>query len=180
MLYYDAIPENENWLGERSTNMCNEIVIKDIKPTLTLTHLAECTYQTLPNIIYGLHDEVKKNIKGSFICIMSEPCLKRGMALKVYCPVESSYAPFNSFKYKYEVLQRTRVVSTIQRGGYDQVEDSFEAIARYIEENNLTMIEPYRLVFHKEKRKWQRKKFFKKSTQEYIIEIQVQIKDDRI
>lgn len=155
--------------------MSYEIVVKDVSPTLTLSQIEPCTLKELPQIIYDIQDRVKSNLKGSFICLTSEPFLSSESQLFVHCPVENTFPHISPKEQEYKVLQRTKVVSTIHAGEYTDLEEAFKTIHQYIEQNNLKQIFPYRLIFHKEKRKWQRKKFFRKSSQSYMTEVQAQI-----
>lgn len=157
--------------------MSFDIVVKDVSPVLTVTHIKASTVQTMAQTIYGIHDEVKKNIKGSFICYVDQTHLYQDLPVRIHCPVQNAYESINEKKYTYVVLQRSKVVSTINQGEFHDLDNAFLALQTYVEENKLEVVMPYRVIFHKEKRKWQRKRLFKKSSRAYITEVQIQIKN---
>lgn len=157
--------------------MSYEVTVKDIPPTLTLTHVDFCTLQTLVPTISAMQNDVKKNISGSFLCFTEYPSLKMDGPLRIHCPVANSYEAITEKKHKYEVVQRSKVVSTIHKGEYDQLEEAFAALHTYIEAEKLELVKPYRVIFHKEKRKWQRKRLLKRAVGEYVIEVQAEIVD---
>lgn len=152
-----------------------EVVVKDISPVLTVTPLKKCTYENLQQTIYALYDEVKKNQKDSFLCISEQINFSKEEAIKVHCPVNNSFFVIDEKKYCYEVLLRTKVLSVIHKREFEEIDTTLEWIQKYAKEQNIEVMMPYRIIFHKEKRKWQRKKFLQRSKDEYIIEVQIQI-----
>lgn len=154
--------------------MNDQIEIKDIAPTLMLTHINNTTFQMMEDVAYSIRDVAKDSIKGSFVCLCQQPFLKSDSNLELYCPVSTSSLNIDPKKFKFEVLQRTKVVSIIHTGEYNQLESAFQTLQTYIKENNFTEILPYRVIFHKEKRKWERRTFFKRAKNEYVTEVQVQ------
>lgn len=157
--------------------MSQEITVRNIPPTLTLTHVEKCT--SLSHGIASLHFETKLNAKGSFICQLDQPYLIDGGEIQVFCLVENSNYHVDSKAFAYKVVQRERVLSTIHKGGYDSIQESFLRLEEYLAEHGLQSLHAYRLVVHKEKRKWQRDKFLKKAEkEEYITEVQILIKQE--
>ncbi len=151
------------------------IIEKDIAPILTVTHLEPCTFQSLSSTVLTLFNDVKKNISGSFLCYMDSYDYKPELAMQIYCPVKTVYEDINDKKHEYKALQRTKVLSTIHTGSYDDLAAPFEAVLTYAKGKEYEIVAPYRVVFHKEKRKWQRKRFFKRALGEYVVEVQVQV-----
>lgn len=154
------------------------IIEKNIAPYLTVTHLEPCIYQALTPTLYSLFSDVKKNIDGSFLCYLESVNLKPDSQIQIYCPVKSPYEQINDKKHEYKVLQRTKVLSTIHAGAYDELEAPFQALIDYAKEKKYESVLPYRVIFHKEKRKWKRRHFFKRSVGEYVVEVQLQIDTD--
>lgn len=157
--------------------MNQEISVRNIAPTLTLTQKKHNT--SLSHGIASLHFEAKLNAKGSFVCILAQPHLEEGVPLPIYCLVENSSFHVDSAVFEYTVLQRIRVAAVIHKGEYDTIQESFFRLDEYLAEHGLASKGIYRLVVHKEKRKWQRRKFLKKAEKdEYITEVQIVIEQD--
>lgn len=156
--------------------MSQEIKERQIPPTLTLTHFEEAI--SVSQTIATLHFEAKNNAKGSFICTMEEPKMEEGSKVQVYCMVENGYSPVDHKHFYYQVLQRCKVVTTIHPGDYHDVRSSFHLLERYIEEHSYEHISGFRVVVHKEKRKWVRNKFFQKSKEQFITEVQILLAEE--
>lgn len=160
--------------------MMYEVTEKDVSPCLTVTSLEPCTLQNLEQSIYAMYADTKKNINGSFFCLSETPNCSQDSLLKIHCPVLNGYEAISDKKHKYEVVPRIKAISTIHTGAYDNLDGAFQAVKDYAEEKNLKIALPYRIVFHKEKRKWQRKRFFKRAVGEYVIELQAPMEQEEI
>lgn len=155
------------------------ILEKDVAPTLMVTHVEPCTFQSLSSTVYTMFSDVKKNISGSFVCYVEDIVFKPDISLQVYCPVKTAYEQINDKKHEYTVLQRSKVVTTIHKGSYEDLTVPFQAVLDYVKGKEYEIITPYRIVFHKEKRKWQRNRLLKRSVGDYVVEVQVAVEDVR-
>lgn len=153
--------------------MSYDIEVKSVPPTLVLTQHNPSTYAVLKETAYNLSDKAKKNLKGSVFCLSEFPYLKADSMLKVCCPIDKPTFAFDKDKFKVEVIQRTKVVTAIHMGEYNDLEDIFQALHEYIEKNQLTAHKPYRIIFHKEKRAKERPSIFKKPENKYVTEVQI-------
>lgn len=155
--------------------MAYHVEEKNIPPLLVLSHKADVGFSALENTSFDLLNLARKNINTnvSFFCTTEQAFLKQDSQVRVCAPVLNAIFNIDENKYHFFVRQRQNVVSTIHNGRYDQIEPAFQALQDYLAEKNLQPQLPYYIIFHKEKRKWQRKTFFKKSTGEYVTEIQI-------
>lgn len=152
--------------------------IKGVAPTLVITHQEQCSFVGLKGMAYALNEKGKKRVKGSTMCLLEQPFLKEDSKIQVCCPIIKLDFSLNEEKFKGEVLQRTRVVSTIHQGEYNELETVFTEILSYMAEENLKANLPYRIIFHKEKRAKERKMPFCVPVKQYVTEIQVPILDE--
>ncbi|MFI3253703.1 MAG: hypothetical protein R3Y63_05130 [Eubacteriales bacterium] len=155
--------------------MSYTVTEKNVGPILVVTHLESHSFDTLRKKFFELFDVGKKVLKpnGSFFCLCNENSFTRNSVVKLCAPLENSSLEFDKNKYKMEVLQRTNVISTIHQGSYDDLDQAFTALLAYGKEHEKELTLPCRIIFHKEKRKWTRGRFFKRSPKQYITEVQI-------
>lgn len=151
---------------------------KNISPTLVLTHQGGCTLAGLKQTAFSLFEKADKNAKGSVFCLVEQPAMKFDSKLQVCCPIKHSNIPLDETKMKFQVLQRTKVVTTVHTGSYDKLEEAFQSLYQYVEENNLKITTPYRVIYHKEKRERERSGLFRRSEKKYVTEIQIPLMEE--
>lgn len=155
--------------------MSYTVVEKDVPPTLIVTQLETCTFENLSQTVYGMFTDVKRNLNGSFFCNTQEIPFRPDTPVEICCPVKSAYEDLNFNKHEYKVVQRLKVLSTVYSGAYDNLSEPLDAIMSFAKEKGLEVTTPYRIIYHKEKRKWQRNRFFKRAVGEYVVEVQAKI-----
>lgn len=150
-----------------------EIIRKSVDPCLMFTHVEECQYSALKETAYHLVEKAGKQVNGSVICLCEGVTLQDCSKIKVYCPITKEKFTFDTSKYKIEVLQRTNVISTVHTGEFNDLEEAYSSLQRYITQEQLTSTKPIRIIYHKEKRKKDRIGFFFKNCKKYVTEVQI-------
>lgn len=163
------------------------IEVKNVSPIIVLTHKDTRMATELKDTAYELYYKAKMTNKDSIFCLTEKPYLKSDIdddvKLKVCCPISDIDLEIDKNLYQIEVLPRSLVLTTIHRGDYDDLKPVFEGLFQYIEKNNLTTSTPFRVIFHREKRDWERPDFLikpvatAKPENEYITEIQIPLLD---
>lgn len=153
------------------------IELKNVPSVVVLTHLKKCTAAEMEKTAYELYSVAEAHGTESLFCVMDQPHLRDEVEVKVCCPISTVDVAYHEKKYKIEVLPRALVLSTIHHGEYNELKPAFEAMFRYIQKNNLTSAMDYRVIFHREKREWDRTSTHKKPETDYITEVQIQIFD---
>lgn len=151
--------------------------VKNVSSLVALTHLEKRTFVDLESTCYELYRAAEATGAESIFCIIEKPTITDDLDVKVYCPINSVDLAFHEKKYKIEVLPRALVLSTVHLGEYNDLKPAFENLFEYINKNNLTTSIQYRVIFHREKRVWDRKKLHHKPETEYVSEVQIQIFD---
>lgn len=153
------------------------IEIKNVPPIVALTHLQPRCISQLEQTAYELYNASDATGKESLFCIIDKPYLDKEEDVKMYCPISSLDLVYHEKKYNIEVLPRALVLSTIHLGEYNQLKPVFESMFAYIAKNKLNTSMDYRVIFHSEKREWDRTKLHHKPESDYITEVQIQIYD---
>lgn len=157
--------------------MKSEIKIRQLAPTLTLTTSQQSTMDTLFQSMKEFPEQNDPHNQDSFLCETTEFPFRENSAFQVYCVLikrnrQTSYPNFSPL-----VLQRREVVSMVLEKNFEDcdLEAEFSTLLHYVQEENLTSMGKYRIIFHKEKRKTIRHTLFKKKAQSIITEIQIEV-----
>lgn len=151
------------------------IEVKNVSPLVVFTHFDKRKVSDLEQTSYELCNIAEINTKESLFCIVDQPLLDDDVEVQVCCPIKNVDLVYHEKKYKIQVLPRILVLTTIHHGEYNDLKAVFEEMSRYIEKNNLVTQLPYRVVFHREKREWDRLSVQKKPDRDYVTEVQIQI-----
>lgn len=157
--------------------MGKDILNKTLPPTLTLTTLDGSKFSSLFQIISQFPEQNDINNKDSFICETSQFPFDDNTFFQIYCILPRTDRRSDYDDYPAQVLQRRNVISKVMEHSIEHcnLEEAFHSLLQYIQEKNLAHSSKYRIIFHKEKRKWQRNSFFKKSEQILITELQIEV-----
>lgn len=155
--------------------MLHEITKKNVPPVMALTNLEKCTFPQIFDTIREFPLTVLLNEKESFYCVGDGYPPNQETKYQVYTPVTDKKTQKDYKNHKLTILQRVDVVSVVLGVDYENkdLSDIFEAMDLYITENNLKAKESYRIIYHQEKRKWQRNAFLKRTKKGIITEIQI-------
>lgn len=153
------------------------IELKNVQPLVVLTHLDKRYFSDLEQTSYELYNVAEAGGRESLFCMIEEPRLGDDVEIKVCCPIQSVDLVYHEKKYKIEVLPRALVLSVVHSGEYDQLKPVFEEMFRYIHKNNLNTSIHYRILFHREKREWDRTSPNQRPNADYITEVQIQLFD---
>lgn len=151
--------------------------VKNVPSVVVLTHLNKRIAGNLEQTAYELCNEAEVSGSESLFCLIEKPHLHDDVEVQVCCPIHDVDLAYHEKKYKIEVLPRQLVLSVVHYGEYNDLKPIFEKMFRYIEKNKLTVSPVHRVLFHREKREWDREKLNKKPAMDYITEIQIQILD---
>lgn len=152
-----------------------EIEIKNVPAAMVFTHLDRRPSLALERTAYELISQAELDPKESIFCLVEQPNLDGD--IQVCCPIHNVDVGFHEKKYKIQVLPRVLVLSAIHYGEYNELKPIFEFMFRYIEKNRLNTSRTYRILFHREKREWDRTKVSRKPAQDYVTEVQIQLFD---
>lgn len=154
-----------------------EIKIRNIAPISVIVKTEFCTHQNLYHTIQAFPSQLKKRPTESFVCKLRTMDIQADTELEVFSTTEKAEKFDDTEQYYKTIMQRTNVVSTVLMVPYDEIDKNlvFQQLQKYIDDNNLTSLQIYRIVFHKEKRKWQRSRFLKRSKKDVITEFQIEI-----
>ncbi len=159
--------------------MHGEITKKNIAPIYVLTSLEQCTFEGIKKEVLTFPNQTKKYPRETFIC-ESEifPC-KADTKIQLSCVVEDRHKTIQINTHKVAVLPRIDVVSTVLTSDYGEtdLEKVLDNLNTYMSEHQLTSCDNYRIVFHKEKRKWQRNRFFRRTKKDIITDVQIIIEE---
>lgn len=155
--------------------MNQEIVVKNVAPFLALTPTEQCTFSKAFHTIRKFPTAILLYGRESFHCVADGYPPDESTPCQVYVPVERTTADKTHKRHKIIILQRAKVVSVVLGVEYEHsdLSDIFSAIDTYIADNNLVATSSFRVIYHQEKRKWQRNAFLKRSKKGIITEIQV-------
>lgn len=151
--------------------------IKNVPSVIVLTHHGEKTAGDLEQTAYELLAEAEAGNKESLFCLINSSRLDDEVKVQVCCPIYNMDLAYHEKKYRIELLPRQLSLSVVHRGEYNDLKATFEKMYRYINKFNLTVSPVHRVIFHREKRNWDREKPNKRPQLDYITEIQVQILD---
>lgn len=154
-----------------------EIKRRQIAPTLTLTTQETPTMSKLFQVMKQFPEQNDPNNKDSFLCETSQFPFEETTPFQLYCLILNRNRLTSNTEYTPLVLQRREVVSMVLEKNYEEcdLQSEFSVLQQYLEEHNLISCQIYRIVFHKEKRKTIRNTLFKKTGQNIITEIQIEI-----
>ncbi len=151
--------------------------VKNVPSVVVLTHLDQRKAEELEKTAYELWELTDAKGHESIFCLTLSQHLESDAPVQVCCPVHDLDKSTQKGRYKIEVLPRQLVLSVIHDGEYNDLKDIFTRIYRYIELNKLQTSPLHRVVFHREKREWDRTTPHKKPNMDYITEIQIQLLD---
>lgn len=159
--------------------MNQEIVVKNVPPFMALTPLEHCAFSKIFDTIKRFPIAILLNGRESFHCVADGYPPDQATPCQIYLPVDKTKSQKNFKKHKIIILQRAKVVSVVLGVEYanSDLSDIFNAMDQYIAENKLNATSNFRVVYHQEKRKWQRNAFLKRSKEGIITEIQVVLAD---
>lgn len=157
------------------TNFQHSVVLRDIPPKSMLTQKKPSALETLEHDIYAMYDTAKDSKDGSFYCTINEFNMTNSTEINIFCPVINTNERIDEETYLYTVAQRAKSIAVIHHGDYKNLKSSFLTLQSYAEENGIKTKSPYRVIYHTEKRKWQRNRFFKRSISGAIFEVQMLI-----
>ncbi len=159
--------------------MKKEIVVKNVPPFMALTPLENCAFSKIFDTIRRFPVAILVNDRESFHCVADGYPPNNATPCQIYLPVDKTKTQKNYKKHKIIILQRAKVVSVVLGVEYanSDLTDIFNAMDQYISENNLKATSNFRVIYHQEKRKWQRNAFLKRSKEGIITEIQVVLED---
>lgn len=157
--------------------MGTEILTRMLEPTLSLTTLQPVPFSSLFEIMPQFPEQNDVNNKDSFICETSHFPFNENASFQIYCILPRSNRRMDYDNYPAVVLQRRKVVSKVLEHSVENCnfEAEFKTLLQYIQEKQLKNLQNYRIVFHKEKRKWKRKSFLQKAKKMLITELQIEI-----
>lgn len=155
--------------------MTQEITVKNVAPFLALTPTETCPFSKIFSTIRKFPTAILVNGRESFHCVADGYPPNDATPCQVYVPVEKTKTEKNFKRHKIIILQRAKVVSVVLGVEYQHsdLSDIFKALDQFIEDNDLKGTSNFRVIYHQEKRKWQRNSFFKLSKEGTITEIQV-------
>lgn len=155
--------------------MTQEFVVKNVPPFLALTPEEPCTFSKVFSTIRKFPTAILLQGRDSFHIVADGYPPDDVTPCRVYVPVEKTKTEKNYKKHKIIILQRAKVVSVVLGVEYEHsdLSDIFSAMDKYIAENDLNATSNFRVIYHQEKRKWQRNAFLKRSKSGIITEIQV-------
>lgn len=157
--------------------MESTIQVRNVPSVVALTQLEKRSAYQLRDTAYELWSATEAQGSESIFCVIDKPEFLKNDNVKVYCPINSVDVAYHEKKYKIEVLPRALVLSTVHYGEYNHLKPTFEQMFEYIQKNNLNSSVQYRVIFHREKREWDRTKPQHKPNSDYITELQIQIFD---
>lgn len=157
--------------------MGTEILSRTLEPTLTLTTLEPSLFPSLFQIMEQFPEQNDENNKDSFICETCHFPFSDNSPFQVYCILPRDNRRMDYDLYPAVVLQRRKVVSKVLEYSIENCnfQEEFQELLQYIQEKQLKNLQKYRIVFHKEKRKWKRKSFFQKAEKMLITELQIEV-----
>lgn len=152
-------------------SMRNKCQIKDVAPILTLMLTKSYNLQQLKESMQELDHLAETHSSGTLICLHPSPAFQKNDSFKVGFPVKE--ADFIShYHSEFEILPRTKVVSLVFKGEYDQLEPVFKAIEQYMQEEHLLLSTcfPSRILYRRISNL-----FVKNNPKYYETEVQVPI-----
>lgn len=155
--------------------MNQEIVIKNVPPFLAMTPVEECAFSKIFSTVKKFPTAILLDSMESLHCVADGYPPSDVTPCRVYVPVDKTKPQKKYKKHKIIILQRAKVVSVVLGVEYAQSDltDIFNAMDKYIAENELNATSNFRVIYHQEKRKWQRNAFLKRTKKGVITEIQV-------
>ncbi len=155
--------------------MTQEMTIKNVAPFMALTPVKECTYTKIFETIRAFPIAILINGRDSVHCVSDGYPPDDSAPFQVFVPVEKTIADKKYKKHKIVIMKRAKVVSVVLGVEYEHSDltDIFNAMDKFISENKLNATSNFRIIYHQEKRKWQRNAFLKRSKKGIITEIQV-------
>lgn len=166
-----------NLLIKGVVHMGTEILTKTLAPTLTLTALETSLLPSIFQKIQQFPEQSDINNTDSFICETCQFPFNENSAFQIYCVLPRFNRRADYDNYPATVLQRRNVVTKVVQHSLENCnfDEEFQALLQYINDQQLTSVNKYRIIFHKEKRKWKRKSFFKKPDKPLITELQIEV-----
>ncbi|MFI3254791.1 MAG: hypothetical protein R3Y63_10710 [Eubacteriales bacterium] len=112
--------------------------------------------------------------EGVLICLLKDLSQKEDQKFHLFCPVTTEKI---KEKLDYGTLPRTDVISIVFQDSYENLDLDLilQECSQYCSDRDLKIGNTCRILFHKEKRKWDRSNKFKLSEKSYYIEVQMEV-----
>lgn len=160
--------------------MSTAILTRSLSPTLTLTQKETSSFSNIFQRMQQFPEQAKQIHKDSFICETQQFPFNDQSHFQIFCVVPTEDRRIDYDDFPATVLQRRNVVSKVMQKSVEDCnfQEEFQSLLQYIQEQHLTSTNKYRIIFHQEKRKWQRKSFFRKAKKNLITELQIEVESD--
>lgn len=142
--------------------------IKSINPTLTLILPELYNYDKICESAYFINSLAEHNSNFTLICKSNN--LDFGYSTEFELRFPLSEPDFFKFNHEdFNVLQRTQVISTFHKGTFEEIADTLFFLKQKALENNLTVLNSYKIIYKKREFSTIRKK------SPHSIEIQLEV-----
>lgn len=144
---------------------------KNVSPTKVVQTIEPVPFSNLRREATKLYGQEKNNLDSALIALVHAPKLEPSTPVTIAYPSQR-FIPLNDTLYKNHVIQRSKVVSTLHCGNYENLEEAFAPLLNYLAEKELTPIFPLRMIFHKSVKY---KALFQRKEDEFVTEIQIPV-----
>lgn len=157
--------------------MSTAILTRSLSPTLTLTTPEPSAFSSIFQTMKCFPEQELQTTKDSFICETQHFPFNDRSHFQIYCVVPTEDRRIDYDDFSAAVLQRRHVVSKVIQKSLEECnfEEEFQSLLQYIQEHRLTSSSKYRIIFHQEKRRWQRNAFLKRPKKNIITELQIEV-----